>query len=315
MRKRKQNILFHTKIIQNLQNLSLQNIKKKVTNKNTEKKYRRSKTQLRLKINSFQKYPSKNQKIYILVAIISVIVITIGFLLYSPIFTIKNINILRKDNVTNIEIAYKSIEHLRGKSIFSLDTSDTFKRIENYQNNVESIATRIIPPNTLKITVSSHKELFNTKINEKNYSITKNGTLIPKKPSLDIPFLNIILPKNPPAFFDYKKILPGAHIQYIEEIRNKLIQNILTIKIEEIIYFSTQREAHFLLESDTRIIFDLTENINEQIEKLAIFHKEEKNIQKNDIIYIDLRIKNKLYYCDVSEEFQCKENIKSVYES
>jgi hypothetical protein len=37
------------------------------------------------------------------------------------------------------------------------------------------------------------------------------------------------------------------------------------------------------------------------------------NIDKTPIIYIDLRIKNKVFYCTTENEYQCISNLKSIY--
>ena len=36
-------------------------------------------------------------------------------------------------------------------------------------------------------------------------------------------------------------------------------------------------------------------------------------LKNNTIVYIDLRIKNKIFYCTIENEFNCNENIKSIY--
>jgi hypothetical protein len=51
----------------------------------------------------------------------------------------------------------------------------------------------------------------------------------------------------------------------------------------------------------------------EQIEKIVIFNKEYLDINNETIIYIDLRIKNKVFYCLNENEVQCNLNLKSIY--
>jgi len=69
------------------------------------------------------------------------------------------------------------------------------------------------------------------------------------------------------------------------------------------------------MENDTILIFSLDNDIEymSQIEKLVIFNKDYASIIDNNIYYMDLRIKNKIFYCDKKMSYQCNENIKSIY--
>lgn len=44
------------------------------------------------------------------------------------------------------------------------------------------------------------------------------------------------------------------------------------------LYYQNEREAHIILKSGVRLIFDLNTDSTEQIEKIAVFHKESQNI-------------------------------------
>ena len=78
-------------------------------------------------------------------------------------------------------------------------------------------------------------------------------------------------------------------------------------------YYDTEREFHIYGENNMRILFDLESDIASQVEKLIVFHKEEKDLTQGGIVYIDLRVKNKIFYCEIDEEYQCIQNLSSVY--
>jgi hypothetical protein len=114
-------------------------------------------------------------------------------------------------------------------------------------------------------------------------------------------------------FLDYKKIFDTKYIKEINNINKLIKENIINIKVNELTYFVVERELHLKTENNTTIIFDLNKNIQNQLEKIVIFNKDQLNINKNPIIYIDLRIKNKVFYCTNENEYQCYKNIKSIY--
>jgi hypothetical protein len=78
-------------------------------------------------------------------------------------------------------------------------------------------------------------------------------------------------------------------------------------------YFPTEREAHIDLKTGTKLIFDFMGDVDEQIKKLLIFHKEQFNLKEAKIIYIDLRIKNKIFFCSQEDEYKCILNLKNTY--
>jgi hypothetical protein len=96
-------------------------------------------------------------------------------------------------------------------------------------------------------------------------------------------------------------------------IVNNLKENIIDINIDEIIYYITEREVHIKTDKNTLLIFNIDSDIKEQIEKVSIFNKEKLNINKNPLVYVDLRILNKVFYCTTENEYQCIKNLKSIY--
>ncbi|MCD5385152.1 FtsQ-type POTRA domain-containing protein [Candidatus Gracilibacteria bacterium] len=263
------------------------------------------------KINHFlNKYSNKGYYLYIILFIIISLVLYIS---YGPTFKIKYIEIIKQDNITNMNIAYKATDKYRGTNIFSIEKKDILKRLKDYQQNIKNINTSIKLPNTLKININSYKTIFNTTINGKTYLITENGTLIPSTYSKDLKELKIIYNFDKNKFLDYKKVLNSDFLKKITFIVNQTKENIIDINIKELKYYIIERELHIKTDKNTILIYNLSSQIKEQIKKLSIFNKEKININKSNIIYIDLRIKNKVFYCTNEKEYQCIQNLKSIY--
>lgn len=245
--------------------------------------------------------------------ILFILVILTLFIIFWPMFKIKFIEIVKKDNITNMTISYKSVEDYRWLSIWNTDKKDVLKSLRNYQQNIHDIKLDIVLPSTLKITIDAYKWVFNTKINWKTYIITENWSLIPASYSTDLKELVVKSDFDKSKFLDYKQILEWEYIQKINLTKEFMKQNFINIKIQSLIYYEIERELHIKTDKNTTIIFDLDWDIKEQIKKLAIFNKEHVDLTQSPIIYIDLRINNKIFYCTEEEKYQCETNLKSIY--
>lgn len=307
--------LYFEKFIQRFKKKK-ENNSRLIINNIDRKTYIKKRKSINININFeyYLKFFKKNYiPYYFIISIIIILVII--FVLFWPIFNIKYIEIIKKDNITNMNIAYKSVEDLRWEKIFNVHEVDIFSKLKNYQDNIKSVDMKMILPNTLKIEVESYKEIFNISLNNNNYILVENGTIIPSNHSKNLKFLNIIKKIDKNKFIEYKQIFNPFFIEKINNITSKLEENVLNIKIKELDYYEVERELHVKIENDTIIIFSLDDDLDymSQIEKLVIFNKEYSSIIDSKIYYIDLRIKNKIFYCNSDMSYQCNENIKSIY--
>ena len=282
-------------------------------------KFKRRKNQLSLNFNILNKLKFLwNNAFNYYIVICLLIIVSILFIIFWPIFKIKIVNIIKKDDITNINIAYNSIESFRWKHILFIDKSEIIKKLTTYQQNIKNININIILPYTLKILVESYKWVFYTTLNNKNYLITENWTLIALKNDIKknkniLKNIKIVTDIKNNHFLDYKKVFNENIITLIDNSIKKLEKNIINLQIKDIIYYDIEKELHIKLKNNTILIYSLNQEINNQIEKTAIFNKDFLQINKSDIIYIDLRIKNKIFYCLKETETDCKSNIKRIY--
>lgn len=287
-----------------------------IINNIDRKTYTKKRKNINININ-FENYLKFFKKNYIpYYFIISIIIITsIIIILFWPFLNIRFIEIIKKDNITNMNIAYKSVEDIRWEKMFNIHEIDIFNKLKNYQNNIKSIDMKMILPNTIKLEIESYKEIFNITLNWNNYILVENGTIIPSNHSKNLKFLNVIKKIDRNKFIEYKQIFNPFFIEKINNIINKLEENIVNIKIKNIDYYEVERELHIQIENDNILIFSLDDDLDymSQIEKLVVFNKEYSSIIDNKIFYIDLRIKNKIFYCDANMSYQCSQNIKSIY--
>lgn len=248
--------------------------------------------------------------------------IIILFVIFWPIFRLEQINVTKKDSFTNIDIIYKSLDDFRWDSIFDMEKSVILKRMQEYQENIKDIELKINFPKTINIKAESYKEKFNISINEKNYILLENGSLIPTiNPLKQLPNLEIVKNIDKTRHLEYKKIFDMNKIAKIEILEKKIYENVAGIEINELKYYEEEREAHFILNKTTRLIFSLDDSISieEQIKNISIIDKEKSAIAKNDKVYIDLRISWKVYICTMEwdnrnqKKAVCDRNLESIY--
>lgn len=280
--------------------------KKKKIIEDKERKRKKHNYQLNLNLNS--KY-IKNIFIWVFLIILIIIVLIIKW----PFFKIENINIIKLDENVNIALIEKKLNKIKWKILFNIDNKNIENIIRNTEQNIKDISITKILPKTLKITLSSYKSVLKTTLNWNKYIITENWSFVPTKKKnedlTEIVIRNLELQNYP----NYKKILDENILKKIEYIENKLNDNILNIKINNIIYFKKEREIHFIINNKNRIIFDIEWNIDENLEQLFVFNKEKKEITKDWIIYIDNRIKGKVFYCEKTEISNCLKNLNYIY--
>ena len=95
-------------------------------------------------------------------------------LFFSHYFSIKNIDIIRQDDIINIDLSYRSIESIRYKPILTEDKERIKENLINHQPNIKDVYIRKILPDNIKITLSSYKSDFTFEKEGKIYLITEN---------------------------------------------------------------------------------------------------------------------------------------------
>lgn len=257
------------------------------------------------------KYNTESAIIWI-VLILSVIYVVF----FSSYFSVEKIYIERQDDMVNINISYKSVEDFYFKSIFFVDKKIIKEKIIQNQESIENIKIKKILPNTIKINISSYEKAFNTKIQNKDFIVLENWSLIPNNHDKNILELKTNI-KNLDnyQYLDYKKFFKQEDIKNSKIISSLFKNNLLYIKLDYLEYFPEERETHIILKDNKRLIFYLKWELENQIKKLVLFYQNYSNTWKKDLIYIDLRIKERIYYCEKNKHWSCRNNLKLIYKN
>lgn len=295
--------------------------KRRHINKNTNF-FRNDKDSAKFKSsrNNFKLFKSKleftndkkitNIHIYYYLLSFLLIVMLNYLLFFSHYFAIKNIEILREDPLININIAYRSVDDFRYRQILLTDTSQIKNNLIESQKFIKNVNIRRVLPNTLKINLTAHQWAFQSEIKWNQYTITQNWIAIPNIDETLTP-LNIYW-LSWEFLIDYKRVLTENEIFRINYILNE-IRVLFNETKQDIRYYKNENELLIKVESFWYLIFDLTQNLDEQISKLRIFNNEYKNNISHEIIYIDLRIIEKIYYCTSRTRNSCNQSLRYLY--
>lgn len=232
------------------------------------------------------------------------------FLFFGPLLRIQEILISSDDDqIININQSYSSVDSIRNKNLLFINTNDLAKRIQKQQNTIRNISIQAEFPSILHIKLSAYTVLFQTE----KYLILENGAVKEKwEENYDlIPTLQLSEDITEKAAFG--NMLDAWDLWQISLLKEYLERNIPGFSIAEMQYFISEKELLLSTDTNTIFIFDLDEDVTNQGENLAIYHKEWGNILKKKYIYIDVRNPKRLDGCWFESEFLCRLNLKNIY--
>lgn len=270
------------------------------------------------KILSVSKDNYQNYKIIYYLLWIFLLLISIYIIAISPYFKISPSKVIieRLDTITDINIAYKSVEKVYWRSIFFLNKDEIKKMLIWYQKNIDNVKITKLFPNWIKIIINSYQPEFFTQFAwiEKKYIVTSNWVLIYEK-NIDKMLYNLeIIDENfiENWFFDYKEWINSKIMEKIIYTRD-IFKDVFSNKnIAKFVYFKLENELHIILETWTQIILELNWDIIKQLTMLKFYNDNYKDILSSwDLRYVDIRIFGKIYAC--WDKNLCEKNLKRIY--
>lgn len=237
-----------------------------------------------------------------------IIILWAIFLIFWPIMKIESIYITREDKLVNINKSYETLNYLRGKSILFTKSDEIINRLKNNQKSIANIQIKASFPNSLSIHIGSYDIIFQTA----THFILRNWLLIEKKDIIS-DARTILLSDFWEELFSWELQLSADNFYSIEYIISLLEKNIIWFKIKNIYFAETEKELLIYNEAWSIFIFDIEWDLEKQVENLSIFNKESGNINTTPYVYIDVRVSQKLYTCNIDVENLCKNNIGLIY--
>ena len=207
---------------------------------------------------------------------ILLIVLTGYITLVSPYFRISPNRVIIEptDDFSDINIAYKAIESIYGKSLWFTSTNEITNSIESLEKNIGKVDVQRLYPNGLKILIGSSKPVFSVRFRslDRQFMLTENGILIPDRSKrTDLPTMNLYAPELlESAFLDYKEAVPALRMQRIVALTNAFKAQFPKDAVVAVSYYDTENEVHLFLENGTRIIFLLDDTLDKELQALKI---------------------------------------------
>ncbi len=245
---------------------------------------------------------TKIKKIFTLIAICTVIILTVYGIFFSGYFKIDETEIINKsfDQETLATEIKESIKTTIGKNIFFTDTTELEQKIISTFPDLEKIKVEKNYPNKLAIEFFEYPLTANI-INQSNsikktYIINSIGYVI--KEDFENPNLPYLTIKSDEPINTENPVIEKNKLNYILETV-KYFQDKFGMKISGIEYKPIARELHILTERNFYIWLDIQKPAEEQFKKLkkALV---KLDIYKENLEYIDLRIAggsgNKIIY-------------------
>lgn len=203
---------------------------------------------------------------------------------FSPYFRISPSMVIieRIDSISNINIAYRSIDDIYSSSIFSIDTDSIRDKLIALQKNIKDVTISRLFPNGLKIIIESYKPQFFVRFPylDKTYVLTSNGILISQKANdANLSTLDLVDASfSEMSFIDYKEGVSSQYMPFILRSRDFFKTVFPSVNISKFTYFKAEREIHIALESGLIILMRVANDVDNQIASLKIYNENNKDI-------------------------------------
>lgn len=249
---------------------------------------------------------------YIILGVLSILIIGggVGIIFFSHFFDVMTIVVERVDIRTNIVPILQFMDKEKGKNILLVNDYEIKHSLHKQFPELKEIEIVKLYPRTLKVYVVEYdliarirtrggkQEMFLNEIGMIRDITAKNDSLplIEYKNQYDIKDDKMMKILSPFLALQDKNIIMSS-----EELRTvlntkSLFEKTFALQVPVIQYYPLEREIHLLTEKHFTVWFDLTGNVDNQIEKLKAALSD-FNINAINLAYIDLRIKNKIIYC------------------
>lgn len=260
------------------------------------------------------------------------VLLTIYIVAFSSYFRISPNQVLVEAMTPGVDIgiAYRALEWVYGESIFLIDEAGIAKKLKLHLKNLESVSIDRLYPNGIKILITSIPITFDTTItgvDNKKWWLSKNGILVPENHMLDVkPKYHLDITSDElvgDVFLWYKQVISEYNMIHVLRIFEIFTSEWQDITLARSRYFVRENELHIQLESGTKIIFalqddvsqgvgDAPKNIREQLITLRTYISANRaRLMDKSISYIDARIPGKLFVC--SDPVVCQKNLTLIY--
>ncbi len=258
--------------------------------------------------------PALGLKFKLSLAGIILIIIGAGWLvLFSPLFTITNIEVVLSAPADNdipaeLRIDPEKIKALAGdltagkaysvlprNNLYLYDENALFAAVNNVYN-YDSISLKRTPPHTITVTIKERDYAILWSENDKLYFIDTHGTVIADASSTEESAKQYPLIENQGGGPITDKHVAIDNLDYIISLYGKLSQALPDYKIDKIIVNNDPTLVNVKITDGPEIYFNSAEDADKQLNKLTTLITERIKDDFAKKAYIDLRYGDRVYY-------------------
>ncbi len=246
-----------------------------------------------------QEVSPRNSKKVLLIILSLILFNILGYILiFSPLFEIKNISISQTKYLDR-ERFEKQISDYQKKSflnrnIFIFSKKKMDKYLAKFPG-VEKVAIEKIYFHDLKITINERAPVFVWQVSDHKYLVDRTGLIWGDYEDKFSDKPVVIDQKMVPTAIGRKPV-PANFSRFIEELSKDFMAQ-TNNKITKIEVTDTTNEVKVYSDSTWYVYFDTTKTVHNQLINLSrILNEVQKNPKKKGLVYIDLRLDNKIFY-------------------
>jgi len=249
----------------------------------------------------FHKKYQRKKKIKKILATSFLILVILGGGLYaiffSPLFKVKEINILgnekvKDENIRKIieEKIFRKLIFFSPKNIFWLDLETPKEEILESYPQIATVYFRKKFPSKLILEIKERKKVAIFYLKEMPFFIDKEGVIFEEVKELNSEF---VIRSEKTGFVLGDSVIEKENLENILKVQKAL--SLLEIEVEDFLLFSPKRLNIKTIEG-WQIYFDLFEDLDWQITKLKLaLEKKIPPEKRGDLEYIDVRFGNMVY--------------------
>lgn len=236
---------------------------------------------------------SARQKIAVVLTVM-VIAAGIGLTYFSGSFNVQKVSVLRSSlDLPLAEIEQLVTEQAFGTNMFKLDLNQLKKDIKATRPDIARVEIEKKYPSTLQVAVYKYPIVAELHIGTERMFINENGYRVdgetPDRDTLTLALGESMQIDNPK-----QQIVRPDHLIAMRDAAF-YFEALIDIPLLIVRYLPAAHEAHLIIEGNTSIWIDLTSDYHTQIDKLVQANNE-IHLSKEKYQYVDLRVRNKIFY-------------------
>jgi len=222
--------------------------------------------------------------------LISILLITSYWILFSKSFLIQNINVYQNNQLINSDEINKFRPLIINQNYFLLDEKNLLDQISKFQKQEQKMTINKKFPNTVEIYTEEANIIANVTNKEKNqnFSLMSNGKIKSQKTTKPQLLKLIIADKE--TLQEDSMILNKESMIYINKAY-KYFRKEFNQTFRNLYIYLKAKEIRFILDNGTEIWIDMTVDYQTQINKLKNAQPI-LDIKNKKYEYIDLRIQS-----------------------